>query len=286
MLDPFLDERVAAIMITNPNTLGLFERHVAEISRRVHEAGGFVYGDGANLNAIVGTVRPGDTGVDVLHFNLHKTFSTPHGGGGPGAGPVAVTSKLEPFLPGPRLRKHEGGFRWERDLPDSIGRVRAFHGNFGVILKAYLYIRSLGAEGLQRISRIAVLNANYLQSILKEAYHLPYPARCMHECVFTDKGLAPFGVTTVDVAKRLIDLGFHPPTIYFPLVVSGALMIEPTETETKEELDRFCSAMLRIVKEAESDPDLLKKAPTRTRLSRLDEVQAARKPRLRWEDDK
>jgi glycine dehydrogenase subunit 2 len=282
LLGPYLDERVAAIMVTNPNTLGLFERHIAEIAQRVHGVGGLVYCDGANLNAIVGTVRPGDTGVDVLHFNLHKTFSTPHGGGGPGAGPLAVKQSLEPFLPVPRLQKENGGFRWEHDLNDSIGRVRSFYGNFGVILRAYLYIRSLGAEGLRRISQISVLNANYLQSTLKDAYHIPYPARCMHECVFTDKRLVPFGVNTMDIAKRLIDLGFHPPTIYFPLVVSGALMIEPTETETKEELDRFCSAMLQIVREAKEEPHTLKNAPTRTRLSRLDEVQAARRPRLRW----
>jgi len=282
-LAQYLDDRVAALMLTNPNTLGLFERHVTEIVERVHGVGGLVYCDGANLNAIVGTVRPGDTGVDVLHFNLHKTFSTPHGGGGPGAGPVAVKAALEPFLPGPRLRKSEYGYSWDRDLPDAIGRVRAFYGNFGVILRAYAYIRSLGASGLNRVSRVSVLNANYVQALLKDAYHVPYPVGCMHECVVSDKNLTPFGVSTMDVAKRLIDLGFHPPTIYFPLVVPGALMIEPTETETKEELDRFCAAMLQIAREAAGDPDLLKRAPESTPVSRLDEVRAARKPRLRWE---
>jgi len=285
LLIPFLDDRVAALMLTNPNTLGLFERHVAQVVDRVHDVGGMVYCDGANLNAIVGTVRAGDTGVDVLHFNLHKTFSTPHGGGGPGAGPVAVKKGLEPFLPGPRLRKTDSGFVWDHHLPDSIGRVRAFAGNFGVILKAYAYIRSLGAEGLRRVSQSSVLNANYVQALLKETYHLPYPSPCMHECVVTDRKLTPFGVSTMDVAKRLIDLGFHPPTIYFPLVVSGALMIEPTETETKEELDRFCAAMIQIAREAEQEPDLLKRAPESTPVSRLDEVRAARKPRLRWEPD-
>ncbi len=285
LLAPYLDDRVAALMLTNPNTLGLFECHVAEIAAQVHDVGGLVYCDGANLNAVIGTVRPGDTGVDLLHFNLHKTFSTPHGGGGPGAGPVAVKSMLEPFLPGPRLRETDGRLSWGSVVPDSIGRVRAFHGNFGVILKAYAYIRSLGAEGLRRVSRISVLNANYVQEILKETYHLPYPSRCMHECVVTDKRLTPFGVSTMDVAKRLIDLGFHPPTIYFPLVVSGALMVEPTETETKEELDRFCAAMRQVAREAEQEPERLRQAPLRTRVSRLDEVRAVRKPRLRWEPE-
>ena len=279
---PFLDEDVAALMVTNPNTLGLFERNVASIAASLHAVGGLVYCDGANLNAIAGSVRPGDTGVDVLHFNLHKTFSTPHGGGGPGSGPVGVKAALEPFLPGPRLRQDGEQLYWDHNLPDSIGRVRAFYGNFGVILKAYAYIRSLGAAGLRRMSEVAVLNANYLQSLLKETYHLPHDGPCMHECVISDKRLSPFGVNTMDVAKRLIDFGFHPPTIYFPLVVSGALMVEPTETETKEELDRFAGVMTQIAQEAETDPQSLKSAPRTTRVSRLDEVQAARKPSLRW----
>ncbi len=224
ILDDFLDDQVAALMITNPNTLGLFECHVSAIAERVHNKGGLVYCDGANLNALLGAVRPGDTGVDVLHFNLHKTFSTPHGGGGPGAGPVAVKRFLEDYLPVPRLKKEGEAFALDYEHPQSIGRLRAFYGNFAVILKAYTYIRSLGADGLRRVSEMAVLNANYLQRVLREYFHLPYPAPCMHECVFTDSRLLPYGVNTMDVAKRLIDFGFHPPTIYIPLGVAGALM--------------------------------------------------------------
>lgn len=286
LLEPYLDERVAALMVTNPNTLGLFERNVAVIAERIHSRGGLVYCDGANLNAIIGTVRPGDTGMDILHFNLHKTFSTPHGGGGPGSGPVAVKAFLEEFLPVPRIQKQGNTFVWETNRPNAVGRLRAFYGNFSVILKAYAYIRSLGAKGLKRISEMAVLNANYLQTILKDHFYMPYTAPCMHECVFTDKWLTPYGIQTMDVAKRLIDYGFHPPTIYFPLVVSGSLMIEPTETETKEELDRFCDAMLQIVQEAKTEPEKLKNAPQSAKVSRLDEVQAARKPRLRWESNR
>ena len=284
LLAPHLDDEVAALMITNPNTLGLFERNVVAIAEQVHAAGGLVYCDGANLNALVGNVRPGDTGVDVLHFNLHKTFSTPHGGGGPGAGPTAVKSFLEPFLPVPRLREDGDVLAWDADRPESIGKVRAFFGNFGVLLRAYLYIRTLGPDGLRRVSDISVLNANYVMEVLKEHYHLPYPGPCMHECVFSDRGLVPYGVHTMDVAKRLMDLGFHPPTIYFPLVVSGALMIEPTETESKEELDRFCAAMIRIAREAREAPERLTTAPKNPKVTRLDEVRAARHPRLRWSE--
>jgi glycine dehydrogenase subunit 2 len=281
-----MDEEVAAIMVTNPNTLGLFEEHLAEIAEIVHRKGGFVYCDGANLNALMGIVKLGDLGVDVIHINLHKTFSTPHGGGGPGAGPVAVKKELAPYFPVPVIEKDRGVYRLNDDRPHSIGKMRAFYGNFGVILKAYAYILSMGSEGLKRASEMAVLNANYLMKRLKDYYHLPYDRPCMHECVFTDLVQEKYHVSTLDIAKRLIDYGYHPPTIYFPLVVKAALMIEPTETESKESLDGFIETMIAIAKEAEEDPDLLRQAPQKVKVRRLDEVLAARKPKLKWTGDK
>ena len=277
----FMDESVAGLMLTNPNTLGLFESHIAEIADAVHQKGGLVYGDGANLNALMGIARPGDMGVDVIQFNLHKTFSTPHGGGGPGSGPVGVKKLLEPFLPAPVIGRRADRYFLDWDRPQSIGKVGQYYGNFGIMVRAYAYIRSLGPEGLLEASRRAILNANYLRVKLRDHLHLPHPDACMHECVFSDKGL-PHEVTTLDLAKRLMDYGFHPPTIYFPLVVHGALMVEPTESESKETLDQFAEAIRSIVQEARENPDLLKAAPHRTPVGRLDEVRAARKPVLRW----
>ncbi len=281
-INELMDEEVAAIMVTNPNTLGLFEEHLREIADIVHRKGGFVYCDGANLNALMGMVKLGDLGVDVVHINLHKTFSTPHGGGGPGAGPVAVKKELAPYLPVPVIEKQEEHYRFDDDRPRSIGKVKTFYGNFGVLIKAYAYILSMGAEGLRKASEIAVLNANYLTRRLKDHYHLSYDRPCMHECVFTDRIQERFHVSTLDIAKRLIDYGYHPPTIYFPLVVKGALMIEPTETESKESIDRFIETMITIAEEAEENPDLLRQAPQRVKVRRLDEVLAARKPKLKW----
>jgi glycine dehydrogenase subunit 2 len=277
-----MDEEVAAIMVTNPNTLGLFEEHLKEIAGIVHRKGGFVYCDGANLNALMGIVKLGEIGVDVVHTNPHKTFSTPHGGGGPGAGPVAIKKELAPFLPIPVIEKNGETYRFNSDRPQSIGKMKAFYGNFGVILRAYAYALSMGPEGLKRASEMAVLNANYLMKKLKGHYHLPFDRPCMHECVFTDRFQEKFHVSTLDIAKRLIDYGFHPPTIYFPLVVKGALMMEPTETESKETIDQFAEVMIEIAREAEENPDLLHQAPQRVKVRRLDEVLAARKPRLRW----
>ena len=279
-----LDKNVAAIMITNPNTLGLFETKIQEITSLMHENGSLVYMDGANLNALVGIARPGDFGIDVLHSNLHKTFSTPHGGGGPGAGPVGVKKKLDRFLPKPRVMLKEGRYYLERNLPDSIGRVRAFYGNFGILVRAYTYIRSNGWEGIRAIGENAVLNANYLLAKLKKHYDVAHDRICMHEFVLTDKSLVN-GVTTLDVAKRLLDYGFYAPTIYFPMIVHGAIMIEPTETESKETLDIFAEAMIRIKEEAEKDPETVKAAPFTTPVSRLDGVLAARKPVLKFEKD-
>ncbi|HHP7235972.1 MAG TPA: aminomethyl-transferring glycine dehydrogenase subunit GcvPB [Desulfobacterales bacterium] len=275
-----MDEETAGIMVTNPNTLGLFETHIREITDIVHEKGGLVYCDGANMNAVMGIIDMKSIGIDVLHLNLHKTFSTPHGGGGPGSGPVCVNQKLEPFLPVPRVMKENGAYRLSEDFPNSIGKVDTFHGHFGIMLRAYSYIRSMGPDGLKRASQLAVLNANYIKERLKSVYHLPYDKPCMHECVFSDKHLAPYKVATLDLAKRLIDYGFHPPTVYFPLVVHGSIMIEPTETESKEDLDQFIETMKQIAAEAESRPELLKEAPHNTKVRRLDEVQAARKPCL------
>ncbi len=278
---------VAGLMITNPSTLGLFEEHMAAIAEIVHARGGLVYGDGANLNALLGIARPGDLGIDVLHFNLHKTFSTPHGGGGPGAGPVGVKNLLAPHLPVPMVRKLGGaegeGYTLDYDFPHSIGRLHGNYGNAGMLVRAYAYLRSLGPAGLRRCAEMAVLNANYLLARLREAYHVPYPGPVMHECVLSDRNLHDVGVTTLDVAKRLIDYGYHPPTIYFPLVVHGAIMIEPTESESLEGLDRFAEAMLAIAEEARESPELLRTAPHHTRRSRLDETRAARQPILRWQ---
>jgi glycine dehydrogenase subunit 2 len=279
-------EAVAGIMITNPNTLGLFDRNIAEIARRVHEAGGLVYGDGANMNALVGVLRPAEVGIDVMHYNLHKTFSTPHGGGGPGAGFLGVRPDLAAFLPGPIAAKAEGasaGAMYKLIMPESsIGRMKAFYGNFGILVRAYVYLRMLGGPGLRELAETAVLNANYLKALVEGAYKVKYPRRCMHE--FVAQGDLAEGVHTLDVAKRLIDLGFHPPTIYFPLIVPEALMIEPTETESKESLDEFAAALLRIAEEARSEPELLHGAPTTTPVGRLDEVAAARNPVLCYRD--
>ena len=280
-----MDEEVAAIMVTNPNTLGLFEDHICRIADTVHRKGGLVYCDGANLNALMGLTRVGNMGVDVLHFNLHKTFSTPHGGGGPGAGPVGVKSHLADYLPIPTLTKDGERFRFEYDRPKSIGKVRSFYGNFGILVRAYAYILSMGPEGLKKASLLALLNANYIRARLKPYYNLPYDFPCMHECVFNDRFQSKYGITALDIAKRLMDYGFHPPTIYFPLVVHGALMIEPTESEAKETLDQFIESMAKIAGEAESDPQLVRSAPHRTKVSRLDEVLANRKPKLRWKPE-
>jgi glycine dehydrogenase subunit 2 len=278
-----MDENVAALMVTNPNTLGLFETNIVAIADVVHGKGGLVYLDGANLNALMGVAKPGHMGVDVLHMNLHKTFSTPHGGGGPGAGPVAVKAPLRDYLPIPRIVKRGDVFELREDLPKSVGRVRSFFGNFGVLLRAYTYIVSLGGDGLEEASRMALLNANYIRKKLEKSYQIAFNEPCMHECIFTDRIQHKNGVSTLDIAKRLLDYGFHPPTIYFPLVVSGALMIEPTETETPETLDAFVDAMLSIAQEAKENPDIVKTAPHSTPVSRLDEARAARKPLLRWE---
>ncbi len=278
-----IDDTVAALMLTNPNTLGLFERNICEIADIVHEAGGLLYYDGANANAILGIVRPGDTGFDVVHLNLHKTFSTPHGGGGPGSGPVGVNKKLVPFLPVPRIVRDKEKYRFNYDLPESIGKVHSFYGNFAVNVRAYTYIRMLGAAGLKRVSEDAVLNANYLQTLLKKDYHLDYDRLCMHEFVLSGKKQKAQGVRTLDIAKRLLDFGVHPPTVYFPMIVEEALMIEPTETEGKETLDHFVDAMLQIAREAKENPEKVTGAPYNTPLSRLDEVGAARNPILRWQ---
>jgi len=271
----------AALMLTNPSTLGLFEEQIVEIAQIVHESGGLLYYDGANSNAIMGIARPGDMGFDVVHLNLHKTMSTPHGGGGPGAGPVGVKSRLIPFLPKPIVgRAEDGAYYWDSDLPQSIGRVKAFYGNFGILVRAYAYIRTYGPEGLRRVSELAVLNANYMMHRLAPYFEAPYPGVCKHEFVLSGKRLKAFGVRTLDVAKRLLDFGYHPPTIYFPLNVEECIMIEPTETESKETLDAFIEAMIQIAREAETDPQLVINAPYTTIVKRLDETTAARKPVL------
>lgn len=274
---------VAGLMITNPNTLGLYESQLPEIVKMIHDHGGLVYGDGANLNAILGKARPGDIGVDVMQFNLHKTFTTPHGGGGPGSGPVAFKSHLEPFQPLPVPVRHGQGFALDYERPLSVGRVRSFYGNFGMMVRAYTYIRELGPDGLRAVSEKAVLNAAYITARLKDILPLGVDTPSLHESVFSDRALeAETGIKTLDLAKRLIDYGFHPPTVYFPLVVRGALMIEPTETESRETLDQFCDAIVDIIKEARETPELVRSAPHLPRLRRLDEARAARKPRLRW----
>ena len=275
-----MDEDTAALMITNPNTLGLFESNLPEIAKIVHEKGGYVYGDGANLNAIMGIVRPADLGIDVMHFNLHKTFSTPHGGGGPGSGPVGVVKELEPFLPVPRVVKDGDKYLLKEDFPDTIGRVIGFNGHFLVMVRAYTYIRMMGPEGLKKVSELAVLNANYLRVLLQYDYNLPYQRICKHEVVFNDKFQRGQDITTMDIAKRLLDYGIHAPTVFFPLIVKHAIMIEPTETESKETLDEFVEVMKEIAKEAKERPEVVKNAPTRTFIGRPDEVTAARHPVL------
>jgi glycine dehydrogenase subunit 2 len=301
-----VDEETAALMLTNPSTIGVFESQIHKIADILHAKGALLYMDGANMNALVGKARPGDFGVDVMHLNLHKTFSTPHGGGGPGSGPVACKAFLEPFLPIPVLVRQPkvlgvpsfsrttaervgdptpeslGQLTWNYDRPQSVGRVRAFYGNTGMFIRALAYILANGPDGLRQTTEDAVLNANYIRSKLEDLYELPYKTASMHEVVFSDKRQAAKGVKTGDIAKRLIDYGFHPYTVSFPLIVHGALMIEPTESESVEELDLFIEAMRSIAKEVEETPELVKSAPHSTRVSRLDEVQAARKPILRW----
>ena len=278
----YTDTEVAALMVTNPNTLGLFEREILRITDVLHAHGALVYMDGANLNALMGVAKPGHMGADVIQFNLHKTFSTPHGGGGPGAGPVGVKKILAPYLPIPRLVHKNDSYAWSDAAPKSIGRVRSFYGNFGILVRAYAYILALGGDGLRHATRMAILNANYLRKRLESVYSLATQEPCMHECVFSDRSFHQTGIKTLDIAKRLLDYGFYAPTIYFPLVVSGALMIEPTETETKETLDEFADALLAIAQEITDRPDLLKQAPFTTPVSRLDETRAARRPVLRW----
>lgn len=282
-LKAVLNDEVAGLMLTNPSTLGLFEKNIEEISSLVHEAGGLLYYDGANMNAIMGKSRPGDMGFDVVHLNLHKTFSTPHGGGGPGSGPVGVKKELAEFLPVPIIEKKDESFILNYDKPNSIGKIKGFYGNFGVLVRAYTYILTMGGEGLKKASEIAVLNANYMQSKLKEHFHLPVDDICKHEFVLGGLKGDLHEVTTLDVAKRLLDYGYHPPTIYFPLIIDSAIMIEPTETESLETLDEFIDALIKISKEADESPELLKNAPINTPVRRIDEVGAARKPILKWE---
>jgi len=277
-----LTKDVAALMLTNPNTLGLFEREIQTIASLLHEQGALVYMDGANMNALLGISRPGDMGVDLLQLNLHMTFSTPHGGGGPGAGPVGVTKALEGFLPVPRVRKLGHRFTWDAQSRATVGRVHGFYGNVGVLVRAFAYIRTLGREGLMRASEAAIINANYLKSKLQETFPVPFDDHCMHEFVVTLKALKAHGVTAGDVAKRLLDYGFYAPTVYFPLIVDEALMIEPTETESKETLDQFAKALLNIAHEAKSNPELVRCAPQRLVVDRVDEVKAAREPDLRF----
>jgi glycine dehydrogenase subunit 2 len=278
-----LDEDLAGLMLTNPNTLGVFDEHIAEIARLVHEAGGLLYYDGANSNAVLGVSRPGDMGFDIVHFNTHKTFSTPHGGGGPGAGPIVVRDTLVPYLPVPVVeRADDGRFFFDYDRPRSIGKMRTFYGNFGVLVRAYTYIRALGPEGLRRVSETAVLNANYVMEGVRDLFSVPYEGRCMHEFVASATPLREkYGVRALDVAKRLLDYDVHPPTTYFPLIVDEALMIEPTETESREDLDRLIEAFRRIAQEAETDADVLREAPLTLTVRRLDEAGAARHPVLR-----
>ncbi len=285
-LKKHLDGETAALMMTNPNTAGAFESDIREICQLVHDAGGLVYGDGANLNALVGVARPGDMGIDCLHINVHKTFSTPHGGGGPGAGPVAVNETLKPYLPVPRIVKGDEGYEIEVSAADSVGPVLSSLGQVGVLLRAQAYISAFGRNHMHKIAQDAVLNANYMLHRLKEKYHVPFEGLCKHECLLTDEYQNKHGVKTLDIAKRLIDLGFHPMTVYFPLIVHGAMLIEPTETESRETLDAFCDAMLEIAEMCENgDTQVLHDAPVKPIRRRLDETQAARKPILTWKDE-
>jgi glycine dehydrogenase subunit 2 len=282
-LKEFLTPEIAAVMLTVPNTLGAFEKNIPEISRIVHKNGSLLYYDGANLNAVMGIVRPGDMGFDVMHINLHKTFSTPHGGGGPGSGPVGVKEFLEPFLPVPKIENRKSKFVLNYKKPKSIGKLKAFFGNFPVILKAYIYIKSLGAEGLKNVSEWAVLNANYMLARFKDKIDVPAGSRCMHEFVLSPKSLFKNNVRTLDVAKRLLDYGYYAPTVYFPLIVEEAIMIEPTETESKKTMDAFIDTLIKIIsEEAVQEPQKLKDAPFNTSARRLNEVEAARNPVLKW----
>jgi len=279
-------EDTAALMLTNPNTLGLFEENILEMAQIVHEAGGKLYYDGANLNAVLSKARPGDMGFDVVHLNLHKTFTGPHGGGGPGSGPVGVKADLIPYLPKPLVvKKEDGSFGFDYDRPDSIGRVKPFYGNFGINVRAYTYIRSMGPDGLKAVTEYAVLNANYMMRRLAEHFDLPFDRHCKHEFVLSGKRQKKLGVRTLDIAKRLLDFGYHPPTIYFPLNVEECIMIEPTETESKETLDSFIEAMIQIAREAEENPEVVQEAPHTTVIKRLDETLAARKPVLRYQKE-
>ncbi|MDY6821533.1 MAG: aminomethyl-transferring glycine dehydrogenase subunit GcvPB [Deferribacterota bacterium] len=276
-----MDSETAGILITNPNTLGFFEENILEISDIVHKKDGLVYCDGANLNALLGVVNFKKLGVDILHLNLHKTFSTPHGGGGPGSGPLCVCDTLKPFLPVPFVKKRKDRFTLSYDRVNSVGKIHSFYGNFNIMVRAYAYILSLGMENIRKIAEMSVLNANYLKENLKKYYNLPYDRQCMHECIFNDEKQSKYNIKTIDIAKRLIDYGIHPPTIYFPLIVKNALMIEPTETESKQTIDNFVNAMREIAKEAEENPELVREAPHTTTIKRVDEVKAARKPVLR-----
>jgi glycine dehydrogenase subunit 2 len=281
-LEKLVDDEVACLMITNPSTLGIFEKNIKRIANLIHQNGGLVYCDGANLNAIMGKVNFSQLGIDCVHVNLHKTFTTPHGGGGPGSGPVLVRAVLEPFLPVPVINKlDDGKYEAEFHRANTIGRIRAFYGNFGMFVRAYSYIKELGSQGIKEVSERAVLNANYIRARLKDHYHLAFEASSMHEVVFTDKHFKPYGIKTLDVAKRLLDYGFHSPTVYFPITVSGAIMIEPTESESMETLDHFCDVMIKICDEAKTDPEMVKKAPHNTFRRRLDETKAIKEPKLR-----
>ncbi|WP_145355109.1 aminomethyl-transferring glycine dehydrogenase subunit GcvPB [Staphylococcus epidermidis] len=279
-----VNDNTAAIMLTNPNTLGIFEQNIIEIGKIVHEAGGLLYYDGANLNAILDKVRPGDMGFDAVHLNLHKTFTGPHGGGGPGSGPVGVVEKLASYLPKPMVIKDNDRYKYDNDIPNSIGRVKPFYGNFGIYLRAYTYIRSMGANGLKEVSEAAVLNANYIKTRLKNHFEIPFNQYCKHEFVLSGTLQKQYGVRTLDMAKRLLDFGVHPPTIYFPLNVEEGMMIEPTETESKETLDYFIDAMIQIADETKNNPDKVLEAPHTTIIDRLDETTAARKPILKFEE--
>ncbi len=277
-IEHLVDNETAALMVTNPNTLGFFESELPEIAELLHSKGALLYCDGANTNAWMGQIKLGDMGADVIQYNLHKTFSTPHGGGGPGSGPVVVSSKLTPYLPVPVVVKDGSTYSLKYDLKDTIGRIKGFYGNFLVYVKAYTYLLMLGKDGVKRVSDMAVLNANYIKARLKKAYHIPFDGDNMHEVVLSDKIQNEYGIKTMDIAKRLLDYRMHPPTIYFPLVVHGAIMIEPTETESKEELDRFCDVMIKVAEEAKNDPELLHEAPHDTPVRRCDEVGAAKNP--------
>jgi len=285
-LKEVLNDEIAGLMLTNPSTLGLFEKNIKEIADLVHEAGGLLYYDGANTNAIMGIARPGDMGFDVIHLNLHKTFSTPHGGGGPGSGPIGVRKDLVKFLPVPVVEKQGDKYVLDYDRPESIGKIKSFYGHFGVAIKAYSYILSMGAEGLKKVSEKAVLNANYVMNKLKDHYYLPIDQVCKHEFVLGGLINKENNISTLDVAKRLLDYGYHPPTVYFPLIVSEAIMIEPTETESKETLDGFIDTMIKIAQEADENPELLKSAPHNTPVRRIDEAKAARNLILKWEKNK